>query len=153
MVTNRALKQYKWRGGDNGQRQIIPDRNSVAKGRGLVARCGKKWNCKECPARARQAQSRCSPALEEHPGEQVDYLFTTRLRTCPVSKTKTKILVQRRRWKKKIGDLLEPSRLLTWSNWVLVTCYCLSPWHQFSRRVAQPSSCGKFRLRLRHNYL
>ena len=50
MVTNRALKQYEWRGGDNGGRQIIPDRNSVTKERGLVARRGTKWELQRVPS-------------------------------------------------------------------------------------------------------
>ena len=51
MVTNRALKQYSEEdSGDNGGRQIIPDRNSVTKERGLLARWGAKWELQRVPS-------------------------------------------------------------------------------------------------------
>ena len=37
-------------GGDNGGRQIIPDKNSVTKERGLVARWGAKWELQRVPS-------------------------------------------------------------------------------------------------------
>ena len=47
---NRALKQYKWRGGDNEGRQVIPDRNRVKKESRLVARWGAKWERRRVPS-------------------------------------------------------------------------------------------------------